>query len=107
MSKNGDNRRRWRRLAIEKAAQVKAKGVPYEGTTQDISAGGASLDGDIEELGDDLVEISIDEIGEYDASVVRQWDTGVALLFEIDEDDQYALQEELEAFRRENDLDLD
>ena len=107
MSKNGDNRRRWRRLAIEKAAKVKANGTLHAGTTKDISGGGASIDADIEALGDVSVEISIDEFGDYDAAVVRQWDTGVALLFDIDEDDQYALQEELEAFRRENDLDLD
>ena len=107
MSKNGDERRRWRRLAIEKAAQVKAKGAPYVGTTKDISAGGASIDAEFEALGEESVEVSIDEFGEYDAVVVRQWDTGVALLFDIDEDDQYELQVELEAFRRENDLDLD
>ncbi len=107
MSKNGDDRRRWRRLAIEKAAEVKANGAPYAGTTKDISAGGASIDVEIEALGEESVELSIDEFGDFDASVVRQWDTGVVLMFDIDEDHRYALQEELEAFRRENDLDLD
>ena len=105
--KNGDERRRWRRHAIEKKAEVKANGAPYEGTTTDISAGGASIDVELEALGDVTLEISIDDIGDYDAAVVRQWDTGVALIFDIDEDDQYALQEELESFRRENDFDLD
>ena len=107
MSKNGDDRRKWRRLAIEKAARVKANGAPYAGTAKDISGGGALIDLEIEALGGVSVEISIDEFGDFDASVVRQWDTGVALIFDINEDDRYALQEELEAFRRENDLDLD
>jgi hypothetical protein len=107
MSKNGDERRRWQRIAIERAAELKANGTPYPGTTTDISAGGASLEADIEALGDVTVEISIDEVGEYNAAVVRQWDTGMALIFDIDEDDQYELQEELEAFRRENEFDLD
>ena len=110
MSTNGENedeRRRWHRHAIEKTADVKANGAPYAGKTKDISAGGASVDVELDDLGDVSVEISIDDIGEYDAAVVRQWDKGVALIFDIEEDDQYALQEELEAFRRENDFDLD
>ncbi len=105
MSESGDDKRRWRRVAMDKAVEVKAGGTPYPGTLNDISAGGASLTAEIETLGDDPVELSIDDFGEYQASVVRHWDEGVALAFDLDEDDQCSLQEELEAFRRENDFD--
>ncbi|MCH8237936.1 MAG: PilZ domain-containing protein [Proteobacteria bacterium] len=105
MSESGDDKRRWRRVAMDKAVEVRAGGTQYSGTINDISAGGASLTAGIETLGDNPVELSIDDFGEYQASVVRHWDEGVALAFDLDEDDQYSLQEELEAFRRENDLD--
>ena len=105
MAKSGDDKRRWRRVAMDKAVEVKAGGTPYPGTIDNMSAGGASLTAEIETLGDDPVELSIDDFGEYHASVVRQWDDGVALAFDLNEDDQYSLQEELEAFRRENDFD--
>ena len=51
------------------------------------------------------MELSIDDFGEYHASVVRQWDESVALPFDLNEDDQYSLQEELEAFRCGTDFD--
>ncbi len=89
---------------MNKAVEVKAGGAPYPGTIHDMSAGGASLTAEIKTLGDDPVELSVDDFGEYQASVVRQWDEGVALTFDLNEDDQYELQEELEAFRRENDF---
>ena len=105
MPESGDDKRHWRRVAMDKAAEVKVAGVPYPGTINDMSAGGVSLTAEIETLGDDPVELSIDDFGEYQAAVVRQWDEGVALVFDLNEDDQYSLQEELEAFRRENDFD--
>ena len=105
MPENGDEKRRWARVAMDKAVEVKANGTPYPGTINDMSAGGASLTADVETLGDDPVELSVDDFGEYQATVVRQWDEGVALTFDLNEDDQYSLQEELETFRRENDFD--
>jgi len=107
MSKSGDNRRRWKRVAIDKAAEVRVEGTPYAGTTNDISAGGASLNAEIGTLSEESTELSIDDLGEYDVSVVRQWDDGFAVMFDLNEDDQYSLQEELEAFRREIDLKQD
>ncbi len=105
MPESRDEKRSWRRVAMDKAVEVKVGGTPYPGTINDLSAGGASLTAEIETLGDDPVELSIDDFGAYPASVVRQWDEGVALAFDLNEDDQYSLQEELEAFRRENDFD--
>ena len=104
MSKNRDNRRRWKRVAIDKAAEVRVDGTPYPVTADDISAGGASFNAEIGALGQESVELSIDELGDYDVSVVRKWDDGFAVTFDLNEDDQYALQEELESFRRELDL---
>ncbi len=107
MSKSGDNRRRWKRVAIDKAAEVRVEGILYGGTTNDISAGGASFNVEIGTLSEESAELSIDDLGEYDVSVVRKWDDGFAVIFDLNEDDQYSLQEELESFRREIDLKQD
>ena len=49
-------------------------------------------------------ESPIDDIGNFEASVVREWDDGFAVAFDMDEDDKYSLQEDLEEFRRERDI---
>ena len=64
MPENGDEKRRWARVAMDKAVEVKANGTPYPGTINDMSAGGASLTADVETLGDDPVELSVDDFGE-------------------------------------------
>ena len=101
MPKSKENRRRWKRVAIDKAAEVRVEGTPYAVTTDDISAGGASFKVEIGTLSEESAELSIDDLGDYDVSVVRKWDDGIAVMFDLNEDDQYALQEELESFRRE------
>ncbi len=40
MSKSGDEKRRWRRVAMDKAVEVKAGGTQYPETINDMSAGG-------------------------------------------------------------------
>ena len=62
---------------------------------------GASLEAEIESLGDETVELTFDDLGEFDASVVRQWDECVSLMLDLEEDEKYSLQEELEAFHRD------
>ena len=48
--------------------------------------------------------MSIDDFGEFEGAIVRRWEDGLALEFNLEEDDQFSLEEDLEAFRRENDL---
>ena len=47
------------------------------------------------------MELTFDDLGEFDASVVRQWDECVSLMLDLEKDEKYSLQEELEAFHRD------
>jgi hypothetical protein len=44
------------------------------------------------------------EFGDISASLVREWDDGFSVEFNLTEEDQYSLQEDMESFVRENDL---
>ena len=99
--------RLWQRLPIEKATTVNFDGEPYNGTAIEISAGGASITGIGDNVGGDKVGLAIDQFGEFNASVVRKWDDGVAVTFDHNQDDQINLQEELDDFRSKNDLEWD
>jgi len=104
MSDNGRDDRRWPRLAVQVSAEVRIKGVPYVGVVNDLSVGGTSMRLTPGERDGKEVEVSIDDFGEFEGAIVRRWEDGLALEFNLEEDDQFSLEEDLEAFRRENDL---
>ncbi|MEE8350783.1 MAG: PilZ domain-containing protein [Rhodospirillales bacterium] len=101
---DGKERRVWERHNIEKVVDIKTVQHTHSRDLDDMSAGGASVHGSLSEADDELVEIVIDDFGNFPASVVREWDDGFAVQFDIEEDEKFSLQEDLEAFRRENDL---
>ena len=99
------DKRSWERYGLEKSADIKTAKDTHRRELNDLSAGGASMQGDVADFDDGEIEIDIGEFGNFAASVVREWDDGFAVEFEMDEDDRYSLQEDLEEFKRENDLD--
>ena len=98
------DKRTWARFNLEITADIKTAEHTYRREINDVSAGGASMQGDVANFDDEDIEIDIDDIGNFAASVVREWDDGFAVEFDMDEDDKYSLQEDLEEFRREHDL---
>lgn len=98
------DKRTWERYNLEKTADIKTAEHTHRRELNDMSAGGASMQGDVADFDDGEIEIGIDEFGNFAASVVREWDDGFAVAFDMDEDDRYSLQEDLETFRREHDL---
>lgn len=104
---DGKNRRVWERHNLEKVVEIKTAQHTHSRDLDEMSAGGASVHGSFSQTGDELVEIAIDDFGSFPASVVREWDDGFAVQFDIEEDDKLSLQEDLDAFRRENDLTLE
>ena len=98
------DKRTWERFNLEITADIKTAEHTHRRELNDVSAGGASLQGDVADFDDEDIEIDIDDIGHFAASVVREWDDGFAVAFDMDEDDKYSLQEDLEEFRREHDL---
>lgn len=101
---DGKERRVWKRHNLEKTAGIKTDKHTHSRDLDDMSAGGASVHGSLSEDDGELVEIAIDDFGAFPASVVREWDDGFAVQFDIKEDEKFSLQEDLEAFQRENDL---
>jgi len=101
---SAEERRVWERFNLEKSLDVITAQHTQTRKMIDMSAGGASVHGSLEELGDEVVEIGTDDFGNFTASVVREWEDGFAVEFAIKDDAKYSLQEDLEAFRRENDL---
>ncbi len=97
-------RRVWERYNFERSLDIKTAKQTHSRELNDISASGASIQGNAAGFDDELIEIGMDDFGNFPASVVRKWDDGFAVQFDIEDDDQYSLQEDLEAFRRENDL---
>jgi len=103
-SMSTDERRVWVRHNIDRALDIKTTKQTHTRGLNDISAGGASIQGGVAEFEDEAIEIGTDDFGNFKASVVREWDDGFAVEFDIEDDDKYSLQEDLEAFRRENDM---
>ncbi len=97
------DKRAWKRYILEKKADIKTAEHTHRRELKDLSAGGASMQGDVADFDDEDIEIDIDDFGNFAASVVREWDDGFAVAFDMDEDDKYSLQEDLEEFRREHD----
>jgi len=101
---SAQNRRNWERFPLERPARLKVNNADHTRDITDVSAGGASLRGQVVGSSADEIEIGLEDFGEFSATVVRQWDNGFAVMFEIAEEDQYSLQEDVESFMRENDL---
>ncbi len=98
------NRRKWKRHSNEIYAKVKFGETTHSTILSDISAGGVSIKGQFNiDIGDD-VDISLDHFGDFAGRVIRKWDDGYAVEFDLDNDDQHSLQENLASFMSEDDL---
>lgn len=89
------DKRTWERFNLEITADIKTAEQTHHRELNDMSAGGASMQGDAADFDDEDIEIDIDDIGNFAASVVREWDDGFAVAFDMDEDDKFSLQEDL------------
>ena len=97
-------RRVLERYNLERTVEIKAGHSTHFRELNDISGSGASVHGNTSDFDDEVTEMGADDLGKFTASVVRKWDDGFAVEFDIEDGDRYSLQEDLEAFRRENDL---
>ena len=101
----GDDRadkRRHERVALDRTAEVHAGERRRRGRLRDISGGGAAvdLDAEQEELDQDpddrdrdldhgdAVEIDVDGLMPLSGQVARTFDDGLAVAFELDQDEQ-------------------
>ena len=91
------------RRPIVEPAVLNTPSVPYSGTTNDISGSGALIENVGAGFNADKVDVVIEKVGKFGASVVRTGDEGIAVRFDHNEDDQNSLQKKLDEISSEND----
>ena len=90
-------KRRHKRLKAPNAVRATINDEEIETTLLDVSAGGAALDLQQDFNPDDPIGLVIDDIGEFNATVSRSLDDGVAVRFlDIDDDEEEMLLADLE-----------
>lgn len=94
---SGSDKRKYPRVALSKAARARAKkGEDQEAIIRDISASGASIHTNPPLEENSNVEIEIDGIDhEISGHVVRAFDDGVAVEFELEAAEEEALLREI------------
>ncbi len=99
MSEESDfaEKRHHKRLKAPNTITAKINDQEIDATLLDVSAGGAFL-GLVQSVNiDDSIELSIDDVGELNATVSRSLDDGVAVRFlDIDDDEEEMLLADLE-----------
>ena len=90
------DKRRYPRIALSKAARARAKDNETEGTIQDISASGAFMKTDQPLENNAPVDLTIDGLDHsISGRVVRAFDDGVAVEFELEAAEEEALLREI------------
>ncbi|MBT4769520.1 MAG: PilZ domain-containing protein [Rhodospirillaceae bacterium] len=102
-----DEKRRWKRLKTGSSADLVIDNTSYPARVTDISGGGVSLETQTPCQNGQLVKLDLEGFGDFDAVIIRDQASGLALEFSHAEDDQSSLQEDIDSFRRENDLEWD
>jgi hypothetical protein len=98
-------KRRHARHAVDRAVNAVSGGRKHKGRLRDISASGAAIQTDGELDADAHVEIEIEDMEDLSGRVARSFDDGFAVEFELEDDDEDYLLDEIaaldDAIRRE------
>jgi hypothetical protein len=89
---------------LNSTAKIKIRERILFSKVQDVSGGGASFEGPPAFDVGEALEIELEAFGSVPGALVRKWDDGYSVAFDLDDDDRNSLQEDMESFMRENDL---
>jgi hypothetical protein len=104
---NGDKRRHVR-IRVDKPVKVRDDAGEYDGQLADISFSGASVNGDALDFDDDQdLELDSEEFGRLTGNVVRDFDDGFAMAFDMDDEAKEDLVDEITGHRSGGDSDYD
>ena len=92
-----DDQRRHPRIAFKKSVQTRSKNARKKGSLKDISASGAAISVDLDVKKDDMVQIDIEDMSPLSGRVARSFDDGIAVEFDLDEDEEERLLAEMMA----------
>ncbi len=95
-SESGPERRRHRRYPAANSTRTKSPSQDHSGALKDISISGATIaPGGEFEMGD-VIEIDIDDVGTFPGRISRTAeDDTFAVAFDLDEDDEDSLMDEI------------
>ena len=96
----GDEKRRHPRYSVDKAVRAVSRGRVRKGRVTDISASGAAIQSDEPFDSTDPVDLEIEDMKDVSGKVARTLDDGFAVEFELDEDSQDDLLNELSQIDR-------
>lgn len=92
--------RRHQRYPLRKKVRAKTAGREFQGEVKDISGSGAALTADINLENNQFVELHVEHLDPLPGHIVRTYEKGFAVKFDIPDKDKQELAEELEKFRR-------
>lgn len=98
MTKRQNELRRWARYSTNNPVLFTSNGKSRKGFLRDISAGGAAFDLEDPHIDDERGMLSIDQLGAYEAQIIRDMDDGFAVMLSLDDSGQSTLQDELAAY---------
>ena len=97
-----------RRVHPRQAFEAQVEAVTAEGrhpaTAQDISFGGIGIGIAVTLQNDQFVELHIDNVGPVPGHVVRTYQGGVGVAFDVDDEERRRIAEAIEKARRAGDL---
>jgi len=88
--------RRHPRVTITKRVSARDNVQAIDGTLKDISASGAAINVAADFEDDFPVELEIEDMGQFSGRVARSFEDGLAVNFDLDEDDERRLISDLE-----------
>ena len=101
-----NNNRRYPRYSDSRSVRVKDQSTgafwDREGTLDDISGGGASIRIDVPLHNNAFVDLHVQGVGPVKGSVVRAYEGGAAVSFDIEEKEKAKLANSLEVFHKNN-----
>ena len=98
--------RRHVRVKVDKPVKLRNESGEHDGQLVDISYSGAAVNAESLDLDDDNhVELESEDFGRLSGEVVRSFDDGVALAFDMDDDAKSQLVEEISGLRSGEDYD--
>ena len=93
------DRRQHSRFKVAKTVRASSNGEEHHGSIKDISISGVAISTEARWEKDRVVEVDIDDMEPLEGTVARSLEDGIAIEFDLDEDDEDRLLAEMGEIR--------
>ena len=97
--KSAGERRRHPRYPVSRKAKARSNGEVHHGRLKDISATGAAIHAGVRWEKDRVVELDIENMEPLEGTVARSLEDGIAIEFDLDQEDEDRLLAEMAEIR--------